>query len=183
VRPRYALFALACAVLLAAGLWVILGAPGNGAGAVRSAAEKPPPPALAPAEREALERAHARQQAADEDRHNHESAEPGVEAAARAFLDAYLPYEVGEIDGATEAALERTTTSEFGEQLLGSPPRFPPGLGKPPAGAELLAIDALPVSADRARIVAKLRRGVDLEAAAFELRRIGGHWLISGVTG
>lgn len=183
MRVRYALFALACAALLATGLWFVLGEPDREAAAGETVAERPPPPALAPAERERLERAHAQRQAGGEDVHGHGATAPGVEEASREFLAAYLPYEVGELDAASEAALRRTTTARFAEQLLGSPPRFPPGLQRPPRQAQLLAVDVLPVNEDLARIVAKLRRGGDLEAAAFELRRVEGRWLVSGVAG
>ncbi|MGI8727338.1 MAG: hypothetical protein ACR2K6_06620 [Solirubrobacterales bacterium] len=44
-------------------------------------------------------------------------------ALGREFLDAFLRYEVGELDDGVRRALRRTTTTEFAGELLSSPPR------------------------------------------------------------
>lgn len=151
-----------------------------------TSAARPPAPAFSPAERKQADRGRVALQAAGEDVHGHaEQPPPGVERAGREFLRFYLPYEVGGLSASIEAGLRATATPEFAAQLLQSAPRFPPGLGKRPAEAQVLAVDpvALADESNVARIVGKLRRGQDVEAVAFELRLIGGRWLVSGVAG
>jgi hypothetical protein len=81
--------------------------------------------------------------------------------------------------------LRASASPAFADELLGSAPRVPPGLAREPAEAQLLGIDAFVLDGDpgAGQIVAKLRRDGGLEAAAFELRRVAGRWLVTGVAG
>jgi hypothetical protein len=185
-RPRYVLFAVASVAIALTAVFFALHGPSDSPGGEDGdgALGQPLPPALSAAELERAERERAELQARGEDLHGH-AVEPaaGLEVAGREFLRFYLPYEVGKARTPLAAGLRRTATPQFATELLENAPRFPPGLGRAPAEARLLDVEATPLDHVSGRIVAKLRRGRDLEAVAFELRLIAGHWLVSGVAG
>jgi hypothetical protein len=184
-RARYLLFALVSVLLSATAIVIVLQGPSSSpedAGAKR----KPPTPALSAAERREAARRAAALQASGEDVHDGDRRPPpGLKRAGRRFLRFYLPYEVGKAAPAIAAGLRTSGSQEFAAQLLGKPPRVPPGVARQPAEAELLRIDAFALDGDpgAGQIVAKLRRDGALEAAAFELHRVAGRWLVSGVAG
>ena len=184
-RARYLLFAVVSALLSAAALLIFLQGPSaspQAAGARRT----PPGSALSAAQRREATREAAALQAGGEDLHDGErDPPPGLERAGRRFLRFYLPYEVGKASPAIAAGLQASASPGFAAELLGSAPRVPPGVGREPSQARLLGLDAFALDGDpdAGQIVARLRRDGDLEAAAFELRRLGGRWLVTGVAG
>ena len=184
-RARYLLFAVVSLLLSATAVVIFLQGPSaspEDAGAKR----KPPTPALSAAERREAARRTTALQASGEDVHDDDPRLPrSLKQAGRRFLRFYLPYEVGKGGPAIAVGLRATASPEFADELLGTAPRVPPGLAWEPAEAQLLGIDALVLDGNpgAGRIVAKLRRDAGLEAAAFELHRLGGRWLVTGVAG
>lgn len=100
-----------------------------------------------------------------------------VEAAARRFLAAFLPYEVGGLDGGLARRLRASATERFAAQLLAAPPR--PRAGAMPPRARLAG---LAVSLEGSGVLAEgsLRRGGELESFTLRLERSGGRWLVAG---
>ncbi len=184
-RPRYLLFGLASIALAAMGVWVALRGSGSAPGEPATA-KSPAAAGLSAEEHRGLRQRATELREAGEDVHGGELVPPpGVKAAGRRFLAFYLPYEVGRINPTIAAGLRATSTPGFADQLLREAPRVPPGVGRAPPQADFLAVDAIALGDQPggAQIVAKLWRGGDLEAAAFELRRFAGTWLVSGVAG
>jgi hypothetical protein len=103
-----------------------------------------------------------------------------VTVAARRFLAAFLPYEVGELTPSTTRALRRSATSSFAEEMLARPPTpAPPGMA---AAAELGPIAVAFVSAlpPRAVVSGSVDRGGFTERLSFVFERRGSAWLVSG---
>lgn len=143
------------------------------------------PPARAPATDPALA-AELHRLGAEGGREDHSdpAAPPAALAAARRFLRPYLAYEAGAHRNETRSRLHRTSTARFAAQLLAAPPRVPPGLDHRPPRAILLALEATPTtSGGSVTVVARLRRGHALEAAAFELVHRQRGWLVAGTAG
>jgi hypothetical protein len=184
-RARYLLFALVSVLLSATAIVIVLQGPSSSpedAGAER----KRPTPALSAADRREAARRAASLQAGGEDLHDDESRPPpGLEPAGRRFLRFYLPYEVGKTTPAVTAGLQASASPEFADELLVRAPRVPPGVSRKPAEAQLLGIDAFALDGNpgAGQIVAKFRRDGGLEAGAFELHRVAGRWLVTGVAG
>lgn len=105
-----------------------------------------------------------------------------VAGAARAFLPAYLSYEVGDLRPASARALRASATPEFGDALLGAPPRST-AAGRPPDAARLrrLRIKLVPGSPSWADLNATARRGGHQEGLSFVFELRGGRWLAAGV--
>lgn len=104
-----------------------------------------------------------------------------VAGAARRFLAAFLPYEVGDATPAVQAALRAACTEEFAAQLLLAPPR--PAAAGLPRRARLAGIEVTLLSgaAPRALVSGALRRQGSPEGFAFLFERHGRRWLASGV--
>jgi hypothetical protein len=184
-RARYVLFGVVCLLFTATAVVIFLEGP-SGLPAHAGAEHGPPAAPLSGAERREAARRAAALQAGGEDLHDDDRRPPrGLERAGRRFLRFYLPYEVGKATPAIAAGLRASASPEFADELLGRAPRVPPGVAREPAEAQLFGIDAFALNGDLGggQIVAKLRRDGGLEAAAFELHRVAGRWLVIGVAG
>lgn len=162
---RLALFALACALLVAAAL----GSPSrertSGPPAAPASGARAPRPPLA-ARR--IERRAARLEA-------------GLRAAARPFLAAFLRYEAGAGGAAMAAALRAGATRGFAARLLAEPPRsLSPAGDPPPARLGSLQLAFLSARGDRALVRASAVRGGAPEQLSFLFARRGGRWLAIG---
>ncbi len=110
-------------------------------------------------------------------------AEVEVKASARRFMAAFLRYEVGELTPAVRRDLRATTTSEFGRQLLTSPPRRPSAGGFPPH-AELRELNVTFLTPQATLAVidgASVRDGFP-EEFGFAFTRSASGWLASGAS-
>ena len=104
-----------------------------------------------------------------------------VAVAARRFLAAFLPYEVGRADAHVRRALRATATEELATTLLAAPPR--PAAAGVPRRAHLLSLQVTLDAgvAPRAVVSGRLRRSGETEAFAFLFERHAGGWLAAGV--
>lgn len=156
---RYALFACICAVLVAA--------------AIGFAGSEEPPVTPMPAATGVTAAVDPGQEQVEEAR---------VRVVARSFLEAFLRYEVGELDAWVRARLRATAWPEFADQLLAHPPRRPPR-GAPSARLkefEVMVVSALP---PRVVVSGSAERGGLPEEFSFVFEVRDGEWRAAGSGG
>jgi hypothetical protein len=196
---RTALFAAALALLSAAAVLVARGGPGAPAVVETtqqlSGAGKPEPVRELAAR--ALERSAERHREAKARRENPqaEAAPPRsrlsrrvhapMEAVARAFFRAFARYEFGALSAAVRVELRETTTAAFARELLGEPPRMPPGppLAEP---ARLSNLQLVPEVAGGRRLAGAWLlgytiRGARREPITISMRREEGRWRVAAL--
>jgi hypothetical protein len=146
---RFVLFAASCAALLA----VALGGEGG--------ARRRPPEAVAERTSPARERAELRDD---------------IAPAARAFLAAYLRYEVGDRSARTRASLRAHATGRFAGYLLAATPRAPVSILR---RARIVALHVVPVSLfpPRAAVTGSATRPAGPEQLSFLFECRSGRWL------
>jgi hypothetical protein len=100
-----------------------------------------------------------------------------LERAARAFIAAFLRYEVGDLPASVARSLDRLTTARFGRYLLGARPRQLGGRER----ARIVEIETafLDPAADRALVRGVARRPDGPEELSFVFLLRGGRWLAS----
>lgn len=108
-------------------------------------------------------------------------AQEGAFRTVRAFLRAFLRYEVGEVDAAVRRGLRESATEEFASQLLGAPPRVPAGVPRAHLVVGEMEFVPLDEAARRAQINGTLERAGRREAFSFTVEHFPGGWLVSGV--
>jgi len=159
--------------------------------------------AAAPAPRQVagILRRRAAGSSRSEDVRSRRAVPAGVRAANEAalstfkrFAPAYLRYEVGDADPAVRRILARTASEQFAHELLASPPRVPPTLGRAPRASlegEFTVTPLGPVSqryspvgpTRRIQVEALARRGGRVERLAFVLELSAGGWRVTAPAG
>lgn len=101
-----------------------------------------------------------------------------VVARARAFVTAYLPYEIGVINADVRGALKRSATPSFARELMRHAPEFAPG-DRPARGR----VSSLELSDDPdahvVAVAATISRGGRLSAMSMQLERRRDGWRVS----
>ncbi len=98
-----------------------------------------------------------------------------LDQAARAFIGAFLRYEVGDLPASVARSVDRLTVASFGHYLLGARPRQ---LGDRRA-ARIVKVETafLSPTADRALVRGVARRPDGPEELSFVFVLSGGRWL------
>lgn len=103
-----------------------------------------------------------------------------AERDARAFVAAFLHYEVGDLSAPVKRAIRSRATEDLARTLLNDPPRVP--AGDRAARGRLLAISGGQELDDgRVQTAASIRRGGQRSAMVLTLVARGGRWLVSQV--
>jgi hypothetical protein len=102
---------------------------------------------------------------------------PGLDRAARRFLDAFLAYESGGAQPGARAAIRRSAAPRLARELLGAPTEARRDRAAAPLPRPTLRVARLPHSPDLALITGTARRRSGPESFAFLFAHRSRRWL------